>query len=117
MLIPAGPTFAAEPSITIDEDTVVQGTQWATDIIYAGNGTMTFNVTPVGRCSILSTMPAVSSTGVLTYQPAPNAFGQCKFNVTLCVFKLCSTAAPLTINVTPGAAAVAMALYRLCYYK
>jgi hypothetical protein len=103
----AGPTFAAAPSITVEEDTVVQGTQWATNITFAGNGTMTFNVTPVGSCSILSTMPAVSSMGVLTYQPAPNAFGQCKFSVTLCVFKLCSTAAPLVIDVTPGAAAVA----------
>jgi hypothetical protein len=65
---------------------------------------MLFNVTPIGNCSILSTMPSVSSTGMLTYQPAPDAFGQCTFNVSLCVFRLCSIRTPLTITINPGKA-------------
>ncbi len=81
------PSFTAGPNQTVNEDAGAQTvSSWAT-AISAGladeaGQTLTFNVTNNNN-ALFSAQPAVSATGVLTYTPAPNAFGTATITVTL----------------------------------
>ena len=78
------PVFTVGPNVTIDEDAGIQtiigwasgvrpGPATATD---EGNQTVTFTVTNNNNSLFLTTgQPTVSSSGTLTFTPAPNANG------------------------------------------
>jgi hypothetical protein len=82
------PSFTAGASQTVNEDAGPQTVNpWAT-AISAGPAnesgqTLTFNVTSNSNPLLFSSAPAISSTGVLTYTPAANAFGSATITVTL----------------------------------
>ena len=82
------PSFTAGPNQTVNEDAGLQTvTPWAT-AISAGPAneagqTLTFNIVGNSNPSLFSVTPAISPTGVLTYTPAPNAFGMSTISVTL----------------------------------
>ncbi|HEX7832760.1 MAG TPA: Ig-like domain-containing protein, partial [Thermoanaerobaculia bacterium] len=71
------PSFTAGGNVTVNEDSGVYSATWAT-AISAGPGeggqTVTF-VTSNNNNGLFSVQPSISSTGVLTFTPAPNAFG------------------------------------------
>ncbi len=103
------PTFVAGSSQTVNEDAGPQTVSgWAT-AISAGPAdeagqTLTFNVTGNSNPLLFSVAPAISPTGVLTYTPAPNAFGSATITVTLSDNGGgLNTSAPqtFTINVNP----------------
>lgn len=74
------PSFTAGPDQTVDEDAGAQTVNpWAT-AISAGppneaSQVVSFNVTNNSNAALFSAGPAISSTGVLTYTPADDAFG------------------------------------------
>ena len=81
------PSFVKGPDQTVNEDAGPQTVDpWATAISPgAGEGTqtVTFNVTGNTNPGLFSAGPAVSPTGVLTYTPAPNAFGTATITLVL----------------------------------
>ncbi|WP_254512040.1 beta strand repeat-containing protein [Anatilimnocola floriformis] len=82
------PSFVAGPSQTVNEDAGPQTVNpWAT-AISAGPADeagqiLTFNIVGNSNPTLFSAQPSISSTGVLTYTPAPNAFGSATISVTL----------------------------------
>lgn len=77
------PSFAGGPSVTVNEDAGAQTIPgWATNIATGpptasdeSTQTITFHVTLNTVPSIFSVQPEISSTGNLTFTPAPNASG------------------------------------------
>lgn len=81
------PSFTAGPNQTVNEDAGVQTVNpWATGILAGpaneAGQTLNFLVSNDNNALFL-VQPAVSSTGVLTYTPAANAFGLATVSVTL----------------------------------
>ena len=81
------PSFVKGPDVTVNEDAGPQTFDpWAT-AISPGPGepgqTVTFNVTGNTNPALFSAGPAVSPTGVLTFTPAPNAFGTATITLVL----------------------------------
>ena len=75
------PTFTLRTnSLTVNEDSGAQTASLATNI-FAGavdeqaQQTLTFNIDSNSNTGLFSVQPTISSTGDLTYTPAPNAFG------------------------------------------
>jgi hypothetical protein len=72
------PSFTSGGDVTVNEDSGAYSAAWAT-AISAGpanesSQTVTFNVTN-GNNALFSVQPSVSSSGVLTFVTAPDAFG------------------------------------------
>jgi subtilisin-like proprotein convertase family protein len=86
------PSFVAGPSQTVSEDAAQQTiANWATNITPDGNlppapdeagQTLNFIVT-TGSTSFFAVQPAVSATGTLTYQVAPDTSGTVQVSVLL----------------------------------
>jgi hypothetical protein len=79
------PSFQAGPTVTVLEDSGAYSAAWATSIS-AGPAnetgqTVTFTVS-TSNPALFSVQPAVSSSGVLTFTPAPNANGSASITVT-----------------------------------
>jgi Bacterial Ig domain len=75
------PSFTAGLDVTVNEDSGAYSAAWATGISAGPDDeagqTVTFVVTNNNDAlfSTQSTQPAISSSGTLTFTPAPNAFG------------------------------------------
>ncbi|HEY0510734.1 MAG TPA: IPTL-CTERM sorting domain-containing protein [Thermoanaerobaculia bacterium] len=74
------PSFTKGPDVSVVEDSGPQTVSpWATAIspgpANESGQTVTFNVTGDNNPGLFSALPAVSSTGVLTFTPATGAFG------------------------------------------
>ncbi|MGH8580900.1 MAG: Ig-like domain-containing protein [Gammaproteobacteria bacterium] len=80
------PSFTAGPNQTVLEDTGAVTVAWATGISAGpaneSGQTFTFLVSN-NNALLFSAQPAVSSSGVLTFTPAPNANGSATVTVTL----------------------------------
>ncbi|HET7434298.1 MAG TPA: Ig-like domain-containing protein [Thermoanaerobaculia bacterium] len=69
------PSFTKGPNVTVNEDSAPYSAAWATNINpNAGGSTVSFTVT-VDNPALFSVQPTVSSTGVLSFTLAPDAFG------------------------------------------
>jgi len=79
------PSFTAGGDVTVNEDSGAYSAAWATGISAGpadeAGQTVSFNVTN-NNDALFSDQPAISSSGTLTFTPAPNAFG----NATVTVF-------------------------------
>ncbi len=89
------PVFTAGGNITVDEDSPTYTDTWATNIAAAAgllddpqtagdeaNQGLDFNVV-ADRPELFSVQPTISSTGVLTFTPQADAFGQAVITATL----------------------------------
>jgi hypothetical protein len=81
------PSFVKGPDVTVDEDSGPQTVNpWATAILAGppdeSGQTVMFNVSS-DNPGLFSAGPAVSSTGVLTFTSAPNAFGSATVTISL----------------------------------
>lgn len=106
------PSFTAGAAVTVLEDSGAYSQPWAT-AISAGPScestqTLTFLLTANSNPGLFSAQPAISTTGQLTFTPAANANGSATITVrvqdnggTANGGVDTSTAATLTINVTP----------------
>jgi hypothetical protein len=81
------PSFTAGANQTVLEDAGPQSVSgWATGISAGpneGSQTVAFSVTGNTNVALFSVPPAISSTGVLTYTPAANAFGSATITIVL----------------------------------
>jgi hypothetical protein len=71
------PSFVAGGNVTVNEDSGAYSAAWATAISAGPNEsgqTLTFNVSNDNN-ALFSAQPSISSTGVLSFTPAPNASG------------------------------------------
>ncbi|HYC92389.1 MAG TPA: Ig-like domain-containing protein [Thermoanaerobaculia bacterium] len=71
------PSFTSGGNVTVNEDSGAHSAAWASAISAGPNEsgqTVTF-LTSTPQTSLFSVQPSVSSTGVLSFTPAPNAFG------------------------------------------
>lgn len=71
------PSFTSGGNVTVNEDSGAYSAAWASAISVGPNEsgqTVTF-FTSTPQTSLFSVQPSVSSTGVLSFTPAPNAFG------------------------------------------
>jgi large repetitive protein len=78
------PSFTAGGNVTVNEDNGPYSATWATSIS-AGPGEsqpLTFTVVNDNN-ALFSAQPAISPSGVLTFTPAPNAYGSANVTVTL----------------------------------
>lgn len=80
------PVFTKGPNQTVLEDAAAQSMNWAT-AISAGVGDVGqqvhFEIKNNSNTSLFSVLPTISTTGVLTYTPAPNANGIATVSVVL----------------------------------
>ena len=97
------PSFTKGPNQTVLEDAGEQSVSgWATNITAGTNEpgqTVTFTVV-ADTPALFSVQPVVSSTGVLTYTPAPNANGLATVTVTANDGLASSAAQTFTITIT-----------------
>ncbi len=81
------PAFSAGPNQSVDEDSGAQSVSWASGISPGptdeSGQTVSFSVTGNTNPSLFSAPPAISSSGVLTYTPAANAFGSATITLIL----------------------------------
>jgi hypothetical protein len=78
------PSFTAGGNVTVNEDSGSYLASWATSIS-AGPGesqTLTFTVTNDNN-ALFSAQPSLSPAGILSFTPAPNAYGTANVTVTL----------------------------------
>jgi hypothetical protein len=79
------PSFTSGGDVTVNEDSGVYSAPWASAISAGPNESgqaLTF-FTSNGNNALFSVQPSISSTGVLTFTPAPNAFGFATVSVYL----------------------------------
>lgn len=80
------PTFTGSGNVTVAEDSGAYSAQWTTSISMGpaneSSQTGTFFVSNNNN-SLFATQPSISPTGVLTFQPAANAFGSATVSVYL----------------------------------
>jgi hypothetical protein len=79
------PSFTSGGDVAVNEDSGVYSAAWATAISAGPNEsgqTLTF-VTSNDNNALFSVQPSISSTGVLSFTPAPNAFGTATVSVYL----------------------------------
>ncbi|WP_425615740.1 Ig-like domain-containing protein [Anatilimnocola sp. NA78] len=71
------PSFTKGADVSVLEDAAPQSTNWATLISSGPNeaDAVTFNIRTNSRPELFAAGPTISSTGVLTFTPAPNAHG------------------------------------------
>jgi CSLREA domain-containing protein len=82
------PSFISGPDQTVNEDSGAQSiNNWASNISAGppeeSAQTLTFQITANTNAALFSVAPSVSSTGSLTYTPAPNANGLAVLTVVL----------------------------------
>ncbi len=81
------PSFTKGANQTVNEDSGAKNvTNWATGISPGASEagqTLSFVISNNTNPTLFSVAPAISSTGTLTYTPAPNAFGFAELNVSL----------------------------------
>jgi len=82
------PSFTPGANQTTNEDSGAQSVpNWATNIsagpLNEAGQTLTFMVTGNSNPALFSAVPAISSSGTLTYTPAANAFGAATIDVVL----------------------------------
>jgi hypothetical protein len=80
------PSFTAGGDVTVNEDSGLYSAAWAS-AISAGPAnesgqTLTFNVSNSNN-ALFSGQPTISASGVLSFTPAPNAFGSATVTVSL----------------------------------
>jgi hypothetical protein len=86
----SNPTFVAGPDVSVPEDSGTYSAVWATSVSDGegplGTNSLTqslaFTVVAADP-SLFSTQPSIDTLGVLTFVPAPNAFGTTQVTVTL----------------------------------
>src|SRR5262249_11616201 len=79
------PSFTPGGDVTVNEDSGAYSATWATAISAGpneGGQTVHFNVANNNH-PLFSVQPAISASGVLTFTPAPNAFGTATVTVSL----------------------------------
>jgi len=79
------PSFTAGGDVTVNEDSGAYWATWATAISAGPNEsgqTVSFNVSST-NAALFSAQPSISPAGVLTFTPAPNAFGTSTVTVSL----------------------------------
>jgi hypothetical protein len=81
------PSFTGGGNVTVLEDSGAYSAAWAT-AINAGAAdesgqTLTFNIVSNSNPSLFATGPSISSSGVLSFSPAANAFGSATLVITL----------------------------------
>lgn len=82
------PVFSSGGNVIVDEDSGAYSQAWATNVAPAAglnanpqraidesSQTVSFTIVSNDRTSLFSVQPAISSTGVLSFTPASNAFG------------------------------------------
>jgi len=77
------PSFTAGGSVTVNEDSGAYSAAWATSISAGpneGGQTVSFN-TSNDNNALFSVQPSIDAAGVLTFTPAPNAFGTATVSV------------------------------------
>jgi hypothetical protein len=77
------PSFTAGGNVTVNEDSGAYSAVWATAISAGpneGGQTVAFN-TSNDNNALFSVQPSISAAGVLTFTPAPNAFGTATVSV------------------------------------
>ena len=81
------PSFViAGPPVILEDSGAQTVSNFATSITAGpgeGTQTLSFNVTNNNNPSLFSVAPAISSSGTLTYTPAPNAFGDAIVSIVL----------------------------------
>jgi CSLREA domain-containing protein len=81
------PSFVIAAAPAVLEDSAAQTVPNFATSITAGSGegaqTLSFNVTANNNPGLFSVAPAISSSGTLTYTPAPNAFGDAVVSIVL----------------------------------
>ena len=82
------PSFTKGPDQTVNEDAAAQTVNnWATNLSTGpadeAGQTVNFQVTGNTNAALFSAGPSISSTGTLTYTPAPNAFGVATVTIVL----------------------------------
>lgn len=82
------PSFTKGPDQTVNEDAGAQTVDnWATNFSTGpadeAGQTLNFQVTNNTNVALFSSGPSISSTGTLTYTPAPNAFGVATVTIVL----------------------------------
>jgi hypothetical protein len=82
------PSFTAGPNQTVSNNAGAQSVaNWATNISPGpadeSGQTLIFQITGNNNPSVFSVAPAVTSTGTLTYTPAPNAGGTAQITINL----------------------------------
>lgn len=103
------PSFTAGPSsITVTEDSSAYAAQWAS-AISAGPGENDPALAFIVSCSssaaftMFSASPQLTNAGLLTFTPAPNAYGSSVCNLTLVDSGgLRSASQQLTVTISPG---------------
>ncbi len=79
------PSFTGSGNVTVSEDSAAYSATWATSISAGpadeSSQTVTFNVSNDNN-ALFSAQPAISSSGILTFTPAANAFGSATVTVT-----------------------------------
>ena len=81
------PSFTGGGNVTVNEDSGAYSAAWAT-AISAGppdesGQALTFNVVSNSNPSLFASGPSISSTGVLSFTPAANAFGSASITINL----------------------------------
>jgi hypothetical protein len=80
------PSFTSGGDVTVLEDSGAYSAAWATSISAGppdeSSQTVAFTVTNDNN-ALFSVQPAISASGLLTFTPAPNAFGNATVTVTL----------------------------------
>jgi hypothetical protein len=79
------PSFTAGGNVTVNEDSGAYSAPWASGISAGpneGGQTVSFNVSNSNN-ALFSAQPSISPAGVLTFTPAPNAFGTVTVTVSL----------------------------------
>jgi hypothetical protein len=81
------PSFTGGGDVTVLEDSGAYSASWAT-AISAGpanesSQTLTFNIVSNSNPSLFASGPSISASGVLSFTPAPNAFGSATLVINL----------------------------------
>ncbi|HEX8409197.1 MAG TPA: tandem-95 repeat protein [Thermoanaerobaculia bacterium] len=77
------PTFTAGGDVTVNEDSGAYSATWATGISSGPNesGQVVTFFTSNDNITLFSAQPSITAAGVLTFTPAPNAFGTATVSV------------------------------------
>ena len=81
------PSFVSGGNVSVNEDSGAYSNGWATSISAGPSNEagqlLSFNVLSNSNAALFSVQPSISPSGVLTFTPAPNAFGSATLNVNL----------------------------------
>ena len=81
------PSFTGGGDVTVNEDSGAYSAAWATSISAGpaneSSQVLTFNIVSNSNPSLFASGPSISSTGVLSFTPAANAFGSATIVINL----------------------------------